>query len=292
MRAEEILREGNLQETLAELQNAARNDPANPKYRVFLFQLMSVMGQWDRALTQLNVAGEMDAGNLAMVQAYREAIRCEGNRERVFAGKVSPLIFGEPDRWLALMIQALKLNAAGQHAEALHLRSEALEAAPATSGNIHVTGEHTFEFQWIADADLRLGPVLEAFLNGQYYWIPFHRIAQIDIEAPADLRDVVWTAAHFTWANGGQTVGFIPTRYPGSDSKEDNLIRLSRKTEWELVGEAQTGEAQTGDELYCGLGQRMLATDVDEYALLDIRKIVLQVESDSQVEADETTSED
>ena len=39
----------------------------------FLFQLLAVQGQWDRALTQLNMAGEMDAAHLAMVQTYREA---------------------------------------------------------------------------------------------------------------------------------------------------------------------------------------------------------------------------
>jgi type VI secretion system protein ImpE len=287
MHAEEVLRKGDLQETLAELQNAVRSDPANAKYRVFLFQLLSVMGQWDRAITQLKVAGEMDAGNLAMVQAYREAIRCEEIRGQVFAGQAAPVIFGEPDRWLALLLQALKLNAAGEHSQSQQLRGEAFEAAPTTAGTVQLANDQTHEFQWLADADPRLGPVLEAFLNGQYYWIPFHNIAQIEFEAPADLRDVVWTAAHFTWTNGGQTVGFIPTRYPGSETRADNQLRLSRKTEWERVA-----AAQDGSDFYCGLGQRMLATDVGEFALLDIRKFVLQVEPDAALAADDSSSED
>jgi hypothetical protein len=70
-----------------------------------------VQGNWERALTQLNVAGEMDASTLAMVQTYREAIRCELLRAEIFAGKRSPLIFGQPDEWLALLTQALKLTA-------------------------------------------------------------------------------------------------------------------------------------------------------------------------------------
>jgi type VI secretion system protein ImpE len=216
-----------------------------------------------------------------MVQAYREAIRCEDLRSQVFAGKISPLIFGEPDRWLALLIQAVKLTAAGQHAEAQRLRDEALESAPTTAGTIHITSDHHAEFEWIADADARLGPVLEVFLNGQYYWVPFHRICEIEIEAPADLRDFVWTPAHFTWANGGQSVGMIPTRYPGSEAHADSLIRLARKTDWELVG-----DANSDNELYLGIGQRMLATDGEEYALLDVRKIVLQVESETPPELD------
>ena len=277
MRAEELLREGKLDEALAELKAAVQQNPAEAKYRVFLFQLLSVIGSWKSALNQLEISGELDAGTLAMVQAYREAIRCEGERSRVFAGEISPLIFGEPDRWLALLIESLKLTAAGNQSQAQRLREEAMEAAPTTAGSIEVTGDQQAEFEWIADADSRLGPVLEAFLNGQYYWIPFHRIAELDFEAPVDLRDFVWTPVHFTWANGGQSVGMIPTRYPGSDSDADPLIRLCRKTDWQTVGDADS-------EAYLGLGQRMLATDSDEFALLDVRKIVLQVENDSQEE--------
>ena len=56
--------------------------------------------------------------------------------------------------------------------------------------------------------------MLEAIINGHYYWIPFQQIQQIQIEEPADLRDVVWMPAHFVWTNGGDAVGLIPTRYP------------------------------------------------------------------------------
>ena len=276
MLAEGYLRDGKLDEAFAELKKAVQQDPSDAKYRVFLFQMLTVLGKWDSALTQLEIAGDLDPGNLAMVQAYREAIRCEKSRARVFAGETSPLIFGEPDRWLALVIEALKRSAQGQHAEAERLRSEAFEQAPATAGKIELTGDHQHDFEWIADADPRLGPVLEGLLNGQYYWIPFHRISQIDFEAPADLRDFVWTPVHFTWANGGESFGMIPTRYCDSESSEDPLIRLSRKTDWLPIGDS------ADDQLCVGIGQRMLATDADDYALLDVRKIRLDVETESK----------
>jgi type VI secretion system protein ImpE len=71
--------------------------------------------------------------------------------------------------------------------------------------------------------------------------------------------------AQFTWSNGGQTVGLIPTRYAGSDTSEDSQILMSRKTEW----------LDRGDEEFFGLGQRILTTEVNEYPLLDVRDIVL-----------------
>lgn len=200
--AEQSLREGSLEESLTRLQEQVRKDPSNAKYRVFLFQLLAVCGQWDRAFTQLKVAGELDAGTLAMVQTYREALRCEVLRQAIFAGRGTPLVFGNPGRWVALLIEALRLMAEGDGASAKPLREEAFDLAPATSGMID--GQ---PFEWIADADPRLGPILEAVINGAYYWVPFHLIKVLHIEEPTDLRDLVWIPAEFTWANGGSAVG-------------------------------------------------------------------------------------
>jgi len=86
---------------------------------------------------------------------------------------------------------SIKLTAAHQYKEARTLRNEAFELAPATAGTID--GE---DFDWLADADVRMGPMLEAIINGQYYWIPFQQIQAIRIEEPADLRDVVWMPAY------------------------------------------------------------------------------------------------
>ncbi len=268
--AQDSLREGHLEQALEQLQQQVRSDPSDAKSRVFLFQLLMVVGQWDRALTQLNVAGELDANNLAMVQAYREALCCEALRRDIFAGKKSPLVFGEPEQWVALLIEALRLDADGQFEQAQQLRDQAFDAAPATDGSID--GQ---PFEWIADADPRLGPVLEALVNGKYYWVPFHRIRRIHLEEPVDLRDVVWTPVHFEWTNGGQIVGMIPTRYPGSETSEDPQIKMARKTVWH----------ERPDGLCVGEGQRMLATDAGEFSLMDSRKICLGPQAEDSADA-------
>jgi type VI secretion system protein ImpE len=270
MKPEEWLRSGDPDKALAELQAQIRKDPANAKLRVFLFQLLCVGGQWDRALNQLNVAGELDAETLAMVQVYREALRCEALREEIFASRHSPMLFGKPEHWMALLIDALRLVSEGQPEQAQLLRDEAFAAAPAVSGTIDGQA-----FDWIADADPRLGPMLEAIVNGRYIWLPLHRVREIRIEEPADLRDVVWLPAYFTWANGGEAVGLIPTRYPGSQASPDPLIRLARKTEW----------IEAGPELFLGMGQRMLATDGGEFPIMDARLIKLDVADEAPEEA-------
>jgi type VI secretion system protein ImpE len=106
---------------------------------------------------------------------------------------------------------------------------------------------------------------LEAFIEGKYYWIPFHRIQKIETEKPSDMRDLVWLPAQFTWANGGSAPGHIPTRYFGTEDSADGQLRLARKTEWQ----------QHPGEAFLGLGQRVLTTDANDYPLLECRTIEL-----------------
>ena len=260
MPAEQSLRDGDLEQALAELQADVRKDPSNPKQRIFLFQLYALLGQWDRANTQLGVVAEMDASALPMVQTYREALKCEALRRKVFTGERSPLVFGKPEPWVALLLEAMRLSATGKIADSQRLRADALEQAQATSGTIDEQA-----FAWIADADPRLGPVLEAIVNGRYYWIPFRRLRSVSIEKPTDLRDLVWAPVQLQFANGGETVAFVPTRYVGSEESSDPQVRMARRTDW----------VDRGDDLFEGIGLRMLATDQGEYPLLDTRQIRL-----------------
>ncbi|MEM6617728.1 MAG: type VI secretion system accessory protein TagJ [Pseudomonadota bacterium] len=264
--AVERLKSGDVPGAYDALVSEVRKKPADAKLRIFLFQLLCVRGEWERALTQLKVCGEMDPASLPMVQSYREAIACEGVREKVFAGQTAPLVFGEPAEWLALLIQALGPLAQGNPEGAADLRARAFESAPATAGT--ADGE---AFEWIADADMRLGPVLEIIVNGKYYWAPFATISRLKVEAPEDLRDRVWTPVEVTWANGGQVVGFVPTRYPGAAGTGRGELMLSAQTDWQ----------DAGGDTWVGMGQRLLATDQGDLPIMDVRELVL----DSQAPA-------
>lgn len=260
--AEACVRDGDPEGALKELTEAVKSNPADAKLRVFLFQLLCVLGRWDRALTQLDLCAEMDASALAMREMYREAIRCERLREEVFAGRKSPMLFGEPEGWIALLIESLLRTGRGDAAEAARLRDQAFADAPATSGKVDDQA-----FEWIADADMRLGPVLEAIINGRYYWVPFSRLLQVNIDAPTDLRDFVWAPAQLQFANGGETIALIPSRYPDSAKSADGLIALARKTVW--------NEPQAG--VYFGEGQRVFATNVADFDMLALRTIALDL---------------
>ncbi|MEP1355337.1 MAG: type VI secretion system accessory protein TagJ [Tateyamaria sp.] len=276
MQAEDLLKAGDLDGALAALQDAVRKDASSSALRIFLFQLLSVRGDWKRAIAQLKLSAEMDDVATQMAQTYREGIICEVYREKVFSGEKDPLIFGEPEEWIALMVEAMKANVADQPEQAAETRARAFDAAPTLSGRLN--GE---PFEWIADADMRLGPLLEIVVNGRYFWMPFTSIAKAKFEDPIDLRDAVWTPAEIKLANGGDIVALIPTRYAGTVEEGNDAEKLARATQWKDVGA----------DTYVGLGQRLLTTNLGDTALMDVRLLELDVEIPEEAQAPEATQE-
>ncbi|MBC7503005.1 MAG: virulence protein SciE type [Herminiimonas sp.] len=246
---------------LDKVQAAIRTQPGKADLRVYLFQLLCLTGQWERARTQLQLCAQLDAGALSMATIYREALNCERDRAEVFTGRRKPHIIGVPPSWLSMMIEAQHLLAAGDSAGARCLRDNALEQAPATGGSLD--GQR---FDWLCDADSRLGPIIEAIIGTRYCWIAISQLRCIELDMPQDLRDLVWLPARLTFIEKGEQMALIPVRYPGSEAADDD-VRMARATRWiDFDGDG-----------FAGSGQRMLATDQGEHALLDVRRILFDI---------------
>ncbi|MFT5301543.1 MAG: type VI secretion system protein ImpE [Mariniblastus sp.] len=267
------LQNGELGRCLDELKKEIRTAPTDAEKRVFLFQLYSVIGDWDKAQTQLDVCRDLSSKHSSMAQTYEQVLQCERLRSAVFKGTQSPTILGEPSQWIGLLQQALKLAAANDWSGFSSMQVDAFEQANATPGKIYLEAKDAqgepsegIPFEWIADADMRFGPVLEVIVNGRYFWIPIENIESIEIEKPVDLRDLVWVPARFYWKNQGEAVGFIPTRYPGSEQSADDHVRLAKITSWEEPTEG----------VYIGSGMRTLSTDSQDFSIAEIRRIVFE----------------
>jgi len=294
--AEQHLAAGDPSGALAALQERVRARPADAPARVFLFQLLCVLGQWSRAGNQLEVAAELDSRNLLMARTCRELLRCEALREAVFDGRRAPMVLGEPPPWIASLVQALPLAAAGDGAAAARLADDAFERAAPRAGRLGGTssdeespegvvvpgvGAAGIAFDWIGDADMRLGPVLEAMFDGKYCWVPFERLAGLVLEPPSDLRDLVWTPAEFQWDGGGRSVGFVPTRYPRvaradeAVSPVDPACLMARRSDW----------TDLGGDYFTGRGQRVFASSAGDHALLDCRTLQFGTPDDRGADA-------
>jgi len=245
-----------LETEIAAVQQKVRSEPTDPKWRMGLFQRFCQAGRWQKALEQLQAYAHMSAEGEAFAYAYRVALQQERIRERVFRGEIDPVLPVDTDEWLRVLASTLKQQAAGS-LSALELRSQAFQLAPASSGTLD--GK---PFEWIADADSRLGPVCEVIVDGQYQWIPYSMIESLRIVAPTSACDLVWLSAGIKlWGNESKPA-LIPARYPLSHQESDAHL-LSALTTWE----------QPQADIWIGHGVKILTTNNEEKSLLDIRHI-------------------
>ena len=176
---EKLVNEGDIQNALEAITGDVKAAPAAAAPRIALFQLLSVNGQWERAAKQLTVLQQLDDEYKLLVQSYGALLTCELFRQEVFAGKHVAPILGEPEQWMVLALEALKADCLGRHEQASELRNEAFDGAPALAGSINDN-----PFDWLADADPRIGPFFEIMVRGDYYWVPQSRIESLALILP------------------------------------------------------------------------------------------------------------
>ncbi|MFT3867645.1 MAG: type VI secretion system accessory protein TagJ [Nibricoccus sp.] len=264
MTAQELLHQSKPQEALNRLQSDIKQQPGNASLRLGLFQLLATSGRWDRAIVQVQTAVSLEPKYAPLAMLLRSLVELEQVRVAVFTGQREPEIFGPKPKWLETLLEKRWTANVRRKSEVGRAYGKALKDAPACAGRIDGR-----RFEWLADADARFGPLIELYLQGNYYWLPFECIARIDIEPPRDLQDLIWIQARVTWANGGMVVGHIPARYPGTEQSSDSQLVLARTVAWEEIGHGG----------HIGTGVRVLSTDEGDYPLTTVRTIEFDARS-------------
>jgi type VI secretion system protein ImpE len=255
--ADELLKAGDIAGARAQLIEQVRANPSDEKVRMFLFQLFAITGEWEKSKSQLEVLARLSPEARMLASVYNQCLAAEAERAAIIAGK-RPAPFHHDVAWGADLAAALQAGGEGDFAGAEARRDAAFAAAPATPGTLD--GE---AFEWLADADARFGPCLEAIIAGNYGLMPLCALEGLEISAPVDLRDTVWAQAQFALRDGPRFAGFIPVRYPQSEASDDPQIVLGRSTEF--------SESDAG---VIGHGHRLLTTSEGlDVPLLNIRTI-------------------
>jgi len=196
--AQALFTSGRLEDAIAQLGAELRENPTDAQRRSFLFELLALAGQYDRAAKQLDVLASASPMAEAGASVYRAALQAERVREHMFDTGDYPA-----------------------------------SAAPApVAGTCNGT-----PFSSIEDADPRIGARLEVIAGGRYLWIPFAHLASVVIEAPTRLRDVHWLSGRIATGPSvkdmelGQVL--LPALSPSVWKHTDVELRLGRATDWE-----------------------------------------------------------
>src|SRR5512138_557657 len=96
MNAKESFKAGKIEEAMQALTATLRNDPTDVRSRTFLFELLSFMGEFDRAEKQLDILSDLskEAGMGTLI--YRSALQAERLRREMFDKKAFPQTVAEP----------------------------------------------------------------------------------------------------------------------------------------------------------------------------------------------------
>jgi type VI secretion system protein ImpE len=256
VQADELLRAGDLDGARASLVDVVKRTPDDQAARMFLFQLMAVCGEWDKAVAQLRALGSLSPEAQMLASVYNQAITAEKTRLEAYAGKRPFEVLVPSSPWVEQLAQGLTAAAAGRIAEGEDLRNQAFDAAGDTPGTLVAGGDGAAEaetaandkpFLWVADADPRLGPCFEAIVTGRWGLVPFEAVSRIKVDGPRDLRDLVWLPVEMMLRSGQSAAALLPARYPGTESAGEGDLRLSRATEWR---EGPNGEYPVGQRLW------------------------------------------
>jgi type VI secretion system protein ImpE len=261
MGAKELFDAGNLSGAIDQLTQEVRSNPRELRSRIFLFELLCFAADYQRAERQLDAVAQT-SGDVKVemgAQIYRSLLQAEKARQAFFTGSSRlPKFFSEPPSYAVF------------HAEAVtHLREtrfDELEESLAKSDDLlkPAKGEKDgAPFEDLKDGDDLLGPFLEVFCQGEYFWLPFEQIKRLEIQPPRTLRDLIWIQASIELHEKPLGDVFVPVQYFGSHQHSDDLVKLGRMTDWKTVGQGTL----------LGAGQRTFFADETECPLLEIKKI-------------------
>jgi type VI secretion system protein ImpE len=200
--AQELYAAGRLADAIEALGVELRKNPDDAQRRVFLFELLSFAGQYDRADKQLDVVARLGSRVEAGTLVYRSALQAERIREHMFDTGDFP-------------------------------KSAAPVSVAGTCNGV--------AFSEISDADPRIGARLEVFAGGRYLWIPFAHLASVVVEPPAKLRDLRWLPAKISTGPSVKDMQLgdvlLPALTVGAWKQQDAELQLGRATDWEELAD-------------------------------------------------------
>jgi len=259
MRAYELFQEQKLGQAVDAALSAVRSAPNDLDARLLLCDLLCFSNQLDRADKQLEVIAQQDGSMMMGITLYRQLVRAEMARRKVFESGRAPECTGPVSETFRLHVLALISRREGSDIEAEELLRRADSLRQGTPGNCDGVA-----FDDVRDLDDFVAPFLEVLtVTGKYYWVEWSQLASLEFLPPKLLRDLFWRPAELSIRSGPSAQVYVPALYVGSYSHPDESVRVGQKTDWiKLPGGGAFGQ-----------GQRELLFDEDSKPILSLRRV-------------------
>lgn len=224
MNVDELYKNGQLQEAIDAQIQEVKSNPADQRKRIFLFELLSFAGEWDRAKRQIEAVQYEELEMLNAVQQYSKLLESEEKRRRLFSESLKPRFVSEPPDHVHWRIDAINFMRDNNYAEAAKLLAKANQSVPPIKGILN--GK---PFENLHDTDDLFGTVLEVMAHGQYYWVPMEHLDGMAKNEPQYPRDLIWIPTKLEMQDMSGDV-FLPALYPGTSEHENVQVKLGRMT--------------------------------------------------------------
>lgn len=258
MDAKQLIRANRLFDARSRLVDDVKASPADTGSRVLLFQVLSFLGEWDKADRQLDILSMGNSRTKTGSLVFKDLIAAERKREKVAAGEERPDFLADAPPCLEQVFQAREKIETGCPAEGRRLFEEAYSRMPEVSGVLDGR-----DFAGFRNIDAFLSGFLEVFIHDRYIWVPFESLRELTIHEPKPFLDLLWIPASLTTWEGLTTGCYLPVSYPCSSAHKDELVCLGKKTVWQDLGEG----------LCKGGGQHVFSIGDEEKAMLEIRDV-------------------
>ncbi len=260
MDPKELIRAGKLTDARQQLINSVKRYPGDSGLRVLLFQVLSLLGDWEKAQRHIDIIAAQDVKAEAGIMPYKNLLQGERVRQEVYHLERRPEFLPKAPAYAEryfLGLEQLKNNEFESAEEIFEL----LEGdRPSPAGRLNDRS-----FVDIRETDSFLSYFLEAFVHERYVWIPFESIREMILPTPESLFDLIWIPAQITAWSGLTLNCFLPVVYPESPFHEDDRIKMGRMTDWRPLG----------GPFYKGLGQHVFQIGDEDVPLLEIRELML-----------------
>ena len=249
---------GNLDEAVNTTLNTVKANPTDVQARTFLFELSCFSGDWERAERQLDVIGHQTVGAMIGSQIYKQNLRAERTRQRVFADGLKPEFLQPPPEYVEELLKANSRLREENSADARKMLDKIEEERPAFACRLN--GAEKEDFRDYNDLTMC---VFEAILKETYVWLPMEQVKKIEFFESKSLRDLFWRQAKVEMRNGLGGEMFFPALYVDSYKSGDDATRLGRKTNWR----------DAGNEVFLGEGLREFFSEGEAKTILEINRI-------------------